>query len=284
MTVTTPDITQTLIIPEGSRENHLHLYQPLIKRGVKGGGFSRLSARYKVVRDSPASHLVMYTISGKAFYKTGSRISPLDAGDLWISPAGVPQYYWTEELWTCLWFHLYDNTHWGDLRSKNAAVAKPKNLDSLIHAVQGLIKESISVFRDSETLTESYSEIIGVYLDRDIIPNGAPQEDMTRERLLALWEHVNDDLGRAWSISDLSELAAMSPAALHRATLHHHGKSPMELVTDLRIRQAKRLLHGTNYTLEQIAPLIGYSSPFSLSRVFRRIVGMSPREFRRCDS
>jgi AraC-like DNA-binding protein len=49
----------------------------------------------------------------------------------------------------------------------------------------------------------------------------------------------------------------------------------------LRLARAKELLTGTDLSVKRIAELSGYGSPQYLSRVFRRIVGMTPLAYRR---
>ena len=50
------------------------------------------------------------------------------------------------------------------------------------------------------------------------------------------------------------------------------------------MQQAMRLLGETPQTLEQVATAVGYQDAFSFSKVFKREVGQSPREFRRQDA
>ncbi|MDA0814705.1 MAG: AraC family transcriptional regulator, partial [Verrucomicrobia bacterium] len=45
--------------------------------------------------------------------------------------------------------------------------------------------------------------------------------------------------------------------------------------------RTKEFLRRTEYSLEQIAKQVGYDSPFSLSRAFKRNAGISPRDFRK---
>lgn len=59
------------------------------------------------------------------------------------------------------------------------------------------------------------------------------------------------------------------------------GQTPLEYLTYIRIRQAKRLLeHNPLYRVAEIAEMCGYSDPFYFSKTFKTLVGVSPREFR----
>ena len=60
------------------------------------------------------------------------------------------------------------------------------------------------------------------------------------------------------------------------------GKSPLEYMTSLRMKNAERLL-STDWTNEraiaEIAQMCGYENPLYFSRVFRKYYGGSPTQF-----
>jgi AraC-like DNA-binding protein len=46
------------------------------------------------------------------------------------------------------------------------------------------------------------------------------------------------------------------------------------------VREIKKFLGNTDMTLKEIARLTGFDNEFYLSNVFRRVVGVSPKEYR----
>lgn len=61
------------------------------------------------------------------------------------------------------------------------------------------------------------------------------------------------------------------------------GKTPVEFLTDVRIRHACFLLefHGDAMTLAQIAEQCGYTDYVYFSKKFKEVMGLSPRTYRR---
>jgi AraC-like DNA-binding protein len=49
----------------------------------------------------------------------------------------------------------------------------------------------------------------------------------------------------------------------------------------LRVRRAESLLRNTPMTLKEIAERLGYSSPFHLSKEFKKQTGIAPDAWRR---
>jgi YesN/AraC family two-component response regulator len=54
----------------------------------------------------------------------------------------------------------------------------------------------------------------------------------------------------------------------------------MQQVASIRIDAARRLLEQTNDKMEVIGRSVGYANGFIFSRVFKRVTGMTPIEYR----
>ena len=58
------------------------------------------------------------------------------------------------------------------------------------------------------------------------------------------------------------------------------GFSPLQYILKLRIANAQSLLEHTDYTITEIANMVGYTNSLYFSRLFHKYIGMSPREHR----
>lgn len=59
------------------------------------------------------------------------------------------------------------------------------------------------------------------------------------------------------------------------------GHAPITYVQRLRLEEAKRRLERTDTPIEQVAWAVGYEDPAAFRRLFRRVVGLTPGEYRR---
>lgn len=55
----------------------------------------------------------------------------------------------------------------------------------------------------------------------------------------------------------------------------------VDFVTALRMKEAEKLLLNTEQSLQDIATQVGYANAISFGRVFKRIIGMTPGDYRR---
>lgn len=73
----------------------------------------------------------------------------------------------------------------------------------------------------------------------------------------------------------------MSYEKLRKIFKKRIGVSPHKYLIIKRINEAQSMLHNPNLTISQIAEMLGFYDQYAFSNQFKRIVGMSPRKFRR---
>ncbi len=79
------------------------------------------------------------------------------------------------------------------------------------------------------------------------------------------------------SVPGLAAQLAVSPSRLARACAEAAGVSPLAMLTDRRLLEAKRLLAFTGAGVAEIAYAAGFGDPAYFSRVFARAMGVPPR-------
>ena len=72
----------------------------------------------------------------------------------------------------------------------------------------------------------------------------------------------------------------MSDAHLSRTFKKEYGTGPIDYIARVRIRAAKKLIAEQKLKLTEIAAAVGYPDAKYFSRVFRRITGVSPADYR----
>lgn len=82
------------------------------------------------------------------------------------------------------------------------------------------------------------------------------------------------------SLISVANHVCMSAAYFSTVFSQTTGRSFITYLTALRMERAKELLKSTNMKLADIAMEIGYSEPNYFSHVFRKTVGMTPKEYR----
>jgi AraC-like DNA-binding protein len=95
---------------------------------------------------------------------------------------------------------------------------------------------------------------------------------------------LHEDCARAWTLEQLAAEVGLSRTVLAERFRQTLGDTPLNYLRTVRMQRAMRLLSETRQTLEQVAQAVGYQDAFGFSKVFKRTVGVPPREFRRRDA
>jgi AraC family transcriptional regulator len=89
-------------------------------------------------------------------------------------------------------------------------------------------------------------------------------------------EHLQDEL----SLAELARTAKLSPHHFATVFKASTGIPPHRYVIERRIDRARDLLRRNDKTISEIAYAIGFSSQSHLTTNFRRMTGLTPRQFR----
>jgi AraC family transcriptional regulator len=114
----------------------------------------------------------------------------------------------------------------------------------------------------------------------------APKEEQVRGGL-SPWQirkvtsHVEANLDRPIRNEELATLVRLNASHFGRAFRNSFGEPPHEYVIRRRVERAQGLMLSTDASLSDIALDCGLADQSHLTRLFRRIVGESPRAWRR---
>ncbi|MBN2310426.1 MAG: helix-turn-helix transcriptional regulator [Candidatus Hydrogenedentes bacterium] len=253
----------------------------LRRGGVAGAGINRGASGYLIERAEPPFHELLYTLEGTGQLTVGARATPAEPGSLLVLPARtVYRYEAVDVPWKIMWFHLNDLGPWLALGDGQPCVRQTSLLETLYRAVDGLRSESLAAASGSNRATSLFSELVVLYLEREVETSDTPRDRVLRQMLHDLWDTVNANLGAAWSVPELARKMNMSASGLHQAVVRLTGRTPKDTVRLLRMQRAEELLANYDCPLDEIADRVGYCSPFSFSTAFSRYKGMSPKMFR----
>ena len=146
-----------------------------------------------------------------------------------------------------------------------------------------------SVLDGSGINDRAYAETLGLLLLWEIRHAADPQFSqlkpirggLTALQLRRIKEFVDVHISKGIGICELARLVGLSQFHFIRAFKHSVGLSPYQYVLSERIIVAKELLSQRDRSIADVALAVGFSDASQLSRVFRKLVGVTPAAFRR---
>lgn len=92
---------------------------------------------------------------------------------------------------------------------------------------------------------------------------------------------IAEHYGRQNIIAEVVRKSGLPKRTFDRRFRAATGYSPLSYVQALRIEEAKHLLEKSSIAAEQISCEVGYEDAASFRRLFRKLVGMTPGDYRR---
>jgi AraC-like DNA-binding protein len=162
-------------------------------------------------------------------------------------------------------------------------------LNPLALSITLLGEEAAQPGPGSETIVNGLMDVAFTYLLRTLVDEAAADAPGWRRALRSdpvrqAVELMHADPTRAWTLEQLAREVGLSRTALAEKFRDNMGDTPLNYLRGLRMQKAMRMLSETEDTLETVAGEVGYQDAFSFSKVFKRTVGVAPRDFRRADA
>lgn len=162
----------------------------------------------------------------------------------------------------------HDNDLWDEVRQwiRTTYFAMQKQSDCYEMTVQRSICCIFeTIFRNFDSLPKS---------------NASRVQLNTQIRLQKMLSYIYENYAQRITLADIAGAAHISRSEAGRCFQSYLGCSPVEALIKYRLQTAKRLLHETTLTLQEISFACGFHSVNYFSRQFRKRYGYSPTNAR----
>ncbi len=269
---------ETHIIGERCRQNQLDCeHFPVLQEApFRWLGYSVLEAPYRMVRlRSVHSHIVV-CVDGIGNVLIDGEPVEFIPGQVMLGPVGAHHAFEANgtDPWTIAWVFYDDSVESPVLRARRAQLMVPESgTDTFVTTLQLLLREAAGP--EQPAAMSALVNLLDIHTRRMV------GLDAIDERMVKLWLKVEGRLAEPWTVAKLAQIACVSEEHLRRLCHHSYQRSPMDHLTQLRLRRASTLLRSTGHKVDLIAQSVGYASMYSFSVAFKRWCGVAPREFRR---
>ena len=241
-------------------------------------------------RTEPVSQFVfIYCIEGAGWFRVGEQECTVKTNQYFILPAGVPHAYGSDENnpWTIYWIHFK-----GKLASYFAGQAsRPIEIKP---SVQSRISNRNDLFEEIfRTLEMGYSHenllyacsafhyYLGSLRYLQQYREAARNESDSNDIVTAAIHYMKENLEKKLTLTDLATHIGYSPSHFSVLFSKRTGYAPLTYLNQLKIQQACHLLDFTDMKVNQICFKIGIEDTYYFSRLFSKVMGMSPREYKK---
>lgn len=261
--------------------------KPLI---VTSCGTYRLYTRPKLPTWRPRGRKdfqLLYIAAGKAHFHFGDEEKIVTAGHMVLYRPKEPQKYeyYGEDQTEVYWVHFTGGNVTNLLRSYGLTEDK-----KVFYCGSGLEYQNIfrTMIYELQMCKDSYPEMLEMYLRQIFIMlqryfKSSSKTDNSRvvEEIDKATEYFNEHYNEDISIEEYAENNHVSISWFIRNFKQYTGSTPMQYILSKRIYNAEILLQNPAYNVTEISQIVGYDNPLYFSRIFKKVKGLSPSEYRK---
>ena len=151
----------------------------------------------------------------------------------------------------------------------DAYIVKPFNMDILRRTIVNLI-HSHHTLQLKFGRNDQLEELV------DDIKVKSPDEKLLERVMTAINHHLNNT---ELSVDKIADEVGISRVHLHRKMKELTGQTPHDFIRNIRMKKAASLLASGDMNVSEVMYACGFSNAASFSTVFKKMYGMSPREY-----
>ena len=270
--------------------------------------YNRLEPRHR--EKLPHSHLALeidlFGEGCRGTYVIGEREYSIEPGDIFVLRSNEehsiihmegpencictglqfsPDFIWSPSNELCDMKHVYSLFSDSNPKFDNKLDIQHETTEK----IKGLLEDIVDEFSDA---CLEYSLMVKVKLisilillarTYDNIALDDPAAHIKKENRMHIenaMNYIDMHLDEQLTLEKLSEVAAMSSSYFSQLFKMLNGFSAWEYIVEKRIEQAQTLLLATEAPVLDIAFQCGFNNTTNFNRAFKKMTGMSPREYR----
>ncbi|WP_150274934.1 AraC family transcriptional regulator [Paenibacillus tepidiphilus] len=242
--------------------------------------------------------------SDSGFMQIEGETLPFQAGDVTCLPRYLPHttYSSPEEasLWSYIFFspeELFQQSFGGAYSNVEPRLPAVKGTSCILSrdkhpkiyllatAVVNELKEQQPYYQESAygLLLSLYIELLRVYSGNEPVA-GEQEAEYPLKNTLAIspaLEVITQHYMSPLTIDELAGLCHLSTTHFRRKFHEIMGTAPLDFLNSTRIEEACKLLKSTEDTILSISEQVGFHSISSFNRCFAKLIGESPKEWRK---
>ncbi len=231
--------------------------------------------------------ILIYCIRGTGYYIEHGHKKTVTQNTLLFISENTPHLYGSskDDPWSILWIHVngLKLSHYYPYQQQTTALIpvpfeKLNNIRILYEEIFELLEQGFHI----DSLLYSYqilAHILGLFF---LAPNynklSMKESDSSINSSI---EYMVESLHKNLTLEELARHSKLSPAYYSYLFKQNTGYSPINYFLRLKVQKACTYLDISNLLVSEIAENLGISDSFYFSRLFHKIMGMSPTDYRK---
>jgi AraC-like DNA-binding protein/mannose-6-phosphate isomerase-like protein (cupin superfamily) len=250
------------------------------------GYYPKAKYHYRQRGHGSEQHILIYCVEGKGRVQVLKNSYALQPGSFVIIPAGHAHNYASEEedSWTIYWIHFTG------LQSKKLVDMLKQKLNGYCSKVT-FVQKRLDLFDDMYACLErgygndnlGYANVclyhfLTSFLYEDQF--NLAERSLANDPVEFSISYMQQNIAKALSLEEIARSVNFSASHYSALFRKKTGFAPIEYFNHLKIQLACQYLHFTELRVKEIAYKLGIEDPYYFTRLFTKLMGMSPNLYR----
>lgn len=288
---------RTMVVPRYITNRYETI--PLLSAlGITDIGYYPHAGYHYIDRREPIDQYVfIYCVDGSGSYCIGQVNENLNElprikvhkDQYFILPAGLPHQYSSDEdtPWTIYWIHFrgtlassYANEAMSPQDIRTTKYSRIATRNELFEEIFNTISSGFSVesLCYASSLFHHYLGSMRFLREYRASSIELPNSDNITEAAI---HYMKENIEKHLILEDIAHYIGFSASYFSKRFHDDTGHSPLSYFNLLKIQRACQLLDNTDMKINQISFKLGFDDTFYFSRIFTKLMDVSPREYRK---
>lgn len=233
-------------------------------------------------------YIIHYILEGKGCFQINGNTYNLEKYQGFLIPPNTIIYYQAdyEHPWSYAWVGFHGLKAEMYLKQANLSVENPifkYDRDNFLKDCfeQMILTKALVKAREIRLLGLLYTFLSQLVEVSDANKSSHQNENRKELYVKKAVEFIAMNYSRKISISEISHNIGLDRSYLFSLFKEHLNSSPQEFLINYRINKACELMAYRNLSIGDISRSVGYEDPLLFSKVFKKIKGVSPKEYKK---
>jgi AraC-like DNA-binding protein len=251
------------------------------------GYYPNARGHYTYRKKGLPENFLFYCVDGAGWYQIGDKKSEVGPNQFFILPQNIEHAYGSadDNPWSIYWIHFGGES----LPQMNTLHAVQKHFKPFY--IKGSSEISTMFSRMYKALELGYStdnlifanlclpHFLSLFIynsKQHTNVSSTDKLDVVDSAILYMQEHINENI----SLQDLSSHYNYSASRFSSLFKQKTGYAPIDYFIQMKMQKASQQLDFSNSSVKDIALSMGFDDPYYFSKRFRKIIGLSPKQYR----
>ena len=228
-------------------------------------------------------YLIHHVVSGKGIYKVGKKTYEISAGNTFLIYPNTEITYYADakEPWEYYWVGFQGNDAGMLLKQTDFTEENPVIKSQMGEEFKNLLMEIYDAkgTHPSSKIRMSGYLMLALSMLVDHADLALHQYNASKMYVQKANEYIEYNYSQKMTVQDMADYIGISRSQLYRVFMDNYQKSPDRYMLEYRVKQACQLLKKSQLSIGAIGYSVGFEDSLYFSRAFKKIKGVSPREY-----